>query len=123
MRCGIQSSTVYASLKKAIYLKDNDEFLKGEQMFKVGDWVRVFGKPTQIRSMRNNDEGVEYYDTNPPDYREGMLNPVGLELWQPKQGELIINKDINGIITIEKYYKQLDIYPFIGEITWLHKTD
>ena len=32
MRCGIQSSTVYASLKKAIYLKDNDEFLKGEQM-------------------------------------------------------------------------------------------
>ena len=45
------------------------------------------------------------------------------ELWQPKIGELVILKDKNSIISIIKYNGETNVYPFIGEITWLHKKD
>jgi len=57
--------------------------------FKVGDWVRIWDKPTRIlRVVEANalHTEAEYYDT-PSGFRDGCLNPKGLELWQPKEGE------------------------------------
>ena len=87
--------------------------------FKVGDWVTVKGTLASDK-FKLTDKEVELKEILLAHFRFGEET---WSHWQPKVGELIINKDIDGIITIEKYSKQLDIYPFIGEITWLHKTD
>lgn len=44
-------------------------------------------------------------------------------IWQPQPGELVILKDKHGIISVIKYNGEPNVYPFIGEITWLHKKD
>ena len=78
------------------------------QTFKPGDWVHFsWGKPFIL-----TEKDYKYFkDCNT------------LYLWQPKQGELVILKDKNGIVSIIKYNGETDVYPFIGEITWLHKKD
>lgn len=78
------------------------------QTFKVGDWVQFsWGKPFIL-----TEKDYKYFkDCNT------------LYLWQPKQGELVILKDKHGIISVIKYNGEPNVYPFIGEITWLHKKD
>jgi len=56
-------------------------------MFKVGDWVRIYGNPTQILRIEGIETNEpEYYDY-PTGYRDGCLNEEGLELWKPEQGD------------------------------------
>jgi len=57
------------------------------QTYKIGDWVRIHGKPTQILRI----EGIE---TNEPEYYDyingyhnGCLDPNELELWVPIKDE------------------------------------
>ena len=82
-----------------------------EPKFKVGDWVRDLrdNRVFQINSVNFN-------------LKLSTKNTVYVH-WQPKKGELVILKDKNGIISIIKYNGETDVYPFIGEITWLHKKD
>lgn len=100
-------------------------------MFKVGDWVRVFGTPKKIRHIHiYSEEEIEYYDTATPDYRAGMLNPVGMETWSPIEGEWcwFWNSDMN-IPVLGKFLQLIDsIYwtteptdyefcePFVGQL-------
>ena len=138
--CGIQSSTDYASLKKAIYLKDNDEFLKGEQMFKVNDWVRIIatGKLTKIPSKHCSSTTLGCIEFGGQQYFSDDI-----ELWQPKEGEWcwlnkelakITSKDKDGYVTFLKSngtysaYHKIDTNfiskycePFIGELPTLLK--
>lgn len=79
-----------------------------EPKFKVGDWVRdlISGKIHRV----NNEDTVN-----------GKFSQV--IKWQPKEGELVILKNKNDTISIIKYNGETNVYPFIGEITWLHKKD
>ena len=93
-----------------------------EPKFKVGDWV-VYkgggycdGEILQITAIDEKDfctfgnySKLYHFDK--------------LRLWKPKPGELVILKDKNSIISIIKYNGETNVYPFIGEITWLHKKD
>lgn len=88
-----------------------------EPKFKIGDWVcfnnkvmKVSDGTSPIGLIALNNDGNAYMSKD-------------LSLWQPKVGELVILKDKNGIISIIKYNGETDVYPFIGEITWLHKKD
>lgn len=88
-----------------------------EPKFKVGDWVCFNSKVMKVTDgtspigliALNNDGNV---------YRSKDLS-----LWKPKPGELVILKDKNSVISIIKYNGETNVYPFIGEITWLHKKD
>ena len=77
-----------------------------ESKFKVGDWVRA---PSGC-----------IYQINETNILHGTKHFIQ---WQPKKGELVIFKDKNSIISIIKYNGETNVYPFIGEITWLHKKD
>lgn len=82
-----------------------------EPKFKVGDWVR---------DLRDNI----VFQINSVNFNLNLSITNGVYIhWQPKPGELVILKDKNGIISIIKYNGETDVYPFIGEITWLHKKD
>ena len=82
-----------------------------EPKFKVGDWVR---------DLRDNS----VFQINSVNFNLNLSITNGVYIhWQPKPGELVILKDKNGIISIIKYNGETDVYPFIGEITWLHKKD
>ena len=98
-----------------------------EPKVQVGDWVRVKTGTFEYDGTARISKGVKqlsksdmwlfsenHYKCNPDKY---------IEHWQPKPGELVILKDKNGIVSIIKYNGETDVYPFIGEITWLHKKD
>ena len=84
-----------------------------EPKFKVGDWVRDKKRKHKPFIVTSSD-----LEADSPNYVK-----IDCELWQPQPGELVILKDKNGIISIIKYNGETDVYPFIGEITWLHKKD
>ena len=78
------------------------------QTFKVGDWIKEpSGKLHKLTCIPEPDS----YFANE------------CTIWQPQPGELVILKDKNGIISVIKYNGEPNVYPFIGEITWLHKKD
>ena len=82
-----------------------------EPKFKVGDW---------IRDLRDNS----IFQINSENFNLKLSTTNGVYIhWQPKLGELVIFKDKNSIISIIKYNGETNVYPFIGEITWLHKKD
>ena len=82
-----------------------------EPKFKVGDWVR---------DLRDNS----IFQINSENFNLKLSTTNGVYIhWQPKKGELVIIKDKNSIISIIKYNGETNVYPFIGEITWLHKKD
>ena len=82
-----------------------------EPKFKVGDWVR---------DLRDN----RIFQINAENFNLKLSTTNGVYThWQPKQGALVIFKDKNSIISIIKYNGETNVYPFIGEITWLHKKD
>ena len=78
------------------------------QTFKVGDWI-----------VEPNGNKVRLNEVPEP----GSYYAEDCVLWQPQPGELVIVKDKNGIISVIKYNGEPNVYPFIGEITWLHKKD
>ena len=78
------------------------------QTFKVGDWI-----------VEPNGNKVRLNEVPEP----GSYYAEDCVLWQPQPGELVILKDKNGIISVIKYNGEPNVYPFIGEITWLHKKD
>ena len=78
------------------------------QTFKVGDWI-----------VEPNGNKVRLNEVPEP----GSYYAEDCVLWQPQPGELVILKDKNGIISVVKYNGEPNVYPFIGEITWLHKKD
>lgn len=80
-----------------------------EPKFKVGDWVR--------------DGKTIYQFIEPSSTYSYKLSLDRCELWKPQLGELVILKNKNNIISIIKYNGETNVYPFIGEITWLHKKD
>ena len=78
------------------------------QTFKVGDWI-----------VEPNGNKVRLNEVPEP----GSYYAEDCVLWQPQPGELVILKNKNGIISVIKYNGEPNVYPFIGEITWLHKKD
>lgn len=78
------------------------------QTFKVGDWI-----------VEPNGNKVRLNEVPEP----GSYYAEDCVLWQPQPGELVILKDKHGIISVIKYNGEPNVYPFIGEITWLHKKD
>ena len=84
-----------------------------EPKFKVGDWVRDKKRKHKPFMVISSD-----LETDSPNYVK-----IDCELWQPQPGELVILKNKNDIISIIKYNGETNVYPFIGEITWLHKKD
>ena len=94
-----------------VMTKDNYRIKPEESKFKIGDWVRDLrdNRVFQINSVNFN-------------LKLSIKNTVYVH-WQPKKGELVIIKDKNSIISIIKYNGETNVYPFIGEITWLHKKD
>lgn len=93
-----------------------------EPKFKVGDWlieIHGGGYAKVLEVIKKDLLRVNLYNSNAIITTES----TDFILWQPKQGELVILKDKNGIISIIKYNGETDVYPFIGEITWLHKKD
>ena len=84
-----------------------------EPKFKVGDWVRDKKRKHKPFMVTSSD-----LETDSPNYVK-----IDCELWQPQLGELVILKDKNSIISIIKYNGETNVYPFIGETTWLHKKD
>ena len=94
-----------------VMTKDNYRIKPEESKFKIGDWVR---------DLRDNS----VFQINSVNFNLNLSITNGVYIhWQPKPGELVILKDKNGIISIIKYNGETDVYPFIGEITWLHKKD
>ena len=82
-----------------------------EPKFKIGDWVR---------DLRDN----RVFQINSVNFNLNLSITNGVYIhWEPKPGELVIFKDKNSIISIIKYNGETNVYPFIGEITWLHKKD
>ena len=93
-----------------------------EPKFKVGDWlieIHGGGYAKVLEVIKKDLLRVNLYDSNAIITTES----TDFILWQPKPGELVILKDKNCIISIIKYNGETDVYPFIGEITWLHKKD
>ena len=90
------------------------------QTFKVGDWVvsAKYGIGI-VESITNIEYPIQVKHFPGRD----VYNNEELALWQPQPGELVILKDKNGIISVIKYNGEPNVYPFIGEITWLHKKD
>jgi thiol-disulfide isomerase/thioredoxin len=89
-----------------------------EPKFKVGDWVKILTFRNHVPVTIKNIEGCRYVLSTGL-YADDSI----LELWQPQLGELVILKDKNSVISIIKYNGETNVYPFIGEITWLHKKD
>ena len=82
------------------------------QTFKIGDWLQVIaGHERPIGSLFKVESCLTRY------------RAADVKLWQPQPDELVILKDKNGIISVIKYNGEPNVYPFIGEITWLHKKD
>lgn len=82
-----------------------------EHQLKVGDCVR---------DIRNNN----VFQINSVNFNLNLSITNGVYIhWQPKPGELVILKNKNDILSIIKYNGETNVYPFIGEITWLHKKD
>ena len=102
----VNIGTIIKSIKPELY-----RIKPKEPKFKVGDWVR---------DLRDN----RVFQINSVNFNLKLSTTNGVYIhWQPKKGELVILKDKNGIISIIKYNGETDVYPFIGEITWLHKKD
>ena len=94
-----------------VMTKENYRIKPEEPKFKVGDW---------IRDLRDNS----VFQINSENFNLNLSITNGVYIhWQPKLGELVIFKDKNSIISIIKYNGETNVYPFIGEITWLHKKD
>ena len=94
-----------------VMTKDNYRIKPEESKFKIGDWVR---------DLRDNS----VFQINSENFNLKLSTTNGVYIhWQPKPGELVIFKDKNSIISIIKYNGETNVYPFIGEITWLHKKD
>lgn len=87
--------------------------------FKIGDYVRYIHSNSDKALQINNINGDRYY------FKQTKMSCLlhELELWQPKPNELVILKDKDGIISIINYNGETDVVPFIGEKTWLHKTN
>lgn len=100
-----KSATPSSSFTKMLKYRIKPE----EPKFKVGDWIRdgktiyQFIEPSSIYSYESSLQRCE--------------------LWQPQPGELVILNNKNDVISIIKYNGETNVYPFIGEITWLHKKD
>jgi len=92
---------------KFTYTVDKYRIKSDEPKFKVGDWVINYTTITRIKDERD----ITHF-TN-----------TKAEKWEPKHGELIYSKDSCGKITVEKYNGQHEVFPFIGEATWLQKKD
>ena len=105
-----------------VMAKDNYRIKPEEPKFKVGDWVVYTGGgycEGEILQITDIDEkGFCTFGSYDKLYHFNKLR-----LWQPKLGELVIFKDKNSIVSIIKYNGETNVYPFIGEITWLHKKD
>lgn len=80
--------------------------------YKLGNWlIDIKGNQRPLNTIfKIEDEYTRY-------------RVADVKLWQPKPGDLVILKNKNDIISIIKYNGETNIYPFIGEITWLHKKD
>ena len=99
-------------LKEALLKAVNticEEYAEDKPKFAVGDWVI---HEDIVKQIEKEDEG--YYFTD---------NSFGrcIKLWQPTEGDEVYVKDTYGKIHVEEYNGQTDIYPIIGDKTWLHK--
>jgi hypothetical protein len=88
--------------------------------FKVGDWIRVFGRPTKIVRINDDFGNLEYYNTLHGNYRDGCLNPNGIEEYSPRQGEWVYVV-VDGVICLVKYDVNIaemfvNHEPFTGEL-------
>ena len=113
-----RSATPSSSFTKTLKYRIKPE----EPKFKVGNWVvnkeskqRIIKKVTSVYS-----DSVTVGDST---VGINVILIKDLELWKPQLGELVILKNKNDIISIIKYNGETNVYPFIGEITWLHKKD
>ena len=88
------------------------------QTFKVGDFVTIDGSTYLVHIEYNGDHYISEDVVN-----LFSKNNMSIKPWQPLPGELVILKDKHGIISVIKYNGEPNVYPFIGEITWLHKKD
>lgn len=86
---------------------ENYRIKSEEPQFKVGDWVRD-SRDSNLNQVIN---------PNSPAALSDYIK------WKPQPGELVVIKNKNDIISIIKYNGETNVYPFIGEITWLHKKD
>jgi len=100
--------------------------------FKVNDYVRVFGRTTKITWIQNEgSDEVEYYNTAVGNYRDGCLDPSGLEPWKQQEGEWVVCTigSIKDMFSVFKYNEEtyndiktmnandtITIEPFIGEL-------
>lgn len=92
-----------------------------EPKFKVGDWLIEIhsGSYAKVLEVFTQEVRVKLYDCNSIITTEN----TDFKLWKPQLGELVILKNKNDITSIIKYNGETNVYPFIGEITWLHKKD
>lgn len=113
-----KSATPSSSFTKTLKYRIKPE----EPKFKVGDWVRdKTSKQHTIKKVTSvYSDSVTVVDST---IGINVMLIKDLELWQPKEGELVILKNKNDITSIIKYNGETNVYPFIGEITWLHKKD
>lgn len=99
-----------------------------ETLWKVGDWLRVKGKPRQIVQIDNKRYEAECEceeDIVQTEYllHNGMIITKDLELWSPIDGELVSvqHKDEFGVYAVvraydgnrSEYFK--DCEPFVNE--------
>lgn len=92
------------------------------QTFKVGDWITSYSEVQQVDKVSKDGKTLFFNSYKPVAYTD-YWSSSKCSHWQPQPGELVILKDKNGIISVIKYNGEPNVYPFIGEITWLHKKD
>lgn len=112
-----KSATPSSSFTKTLKYRIKPE----EPKFKVGDWLIEIhsGSYAKVLEVFTQEVRVKLYDCNSIITTEN----TDFKLWKPQLGELVILDNKNDIISIIKYNGETNVYPFIGEITWLHKKD
>ena len=88
------------------------------QQFKIGDWVDYAGEFYRVHEEYNGKGNISKEVVN-----SLVRHDKNVQLWQPKEGEIVIFKNRYGILTIIEYNGEVEVVPFIGEKTWLLKED